>query len=466
MSAHAPGARSPGTAGREELLLRDSVNDASRTPAQRIEALTAYVRVAAAAAVAPGPSVLPPLPVPGDEVNNHIHTIYSFSPYSPAMAALRAREAGLSVAGSVDHDSYAAAWEMREACRILGLGAVTGFELRVSFKDTPFATRKLNNPDSEGIAYMTIQGVPAQAAHQVESFLKPIRAARLERTRAMAEKANALLGGAGLPPIDFARDIAAQSQYANGGEATERHLLAAFARSVQSAGNPATVLKKSFGLELPAKTAEKLSDPHNPHIVYDLLGVLKAGFLDRVYIQPTAPEIVDVRAAVNFGLAIDAVPAYAYLGDVAESPTGDKKAEKFEDDFLNKLVPYLKKLGYRAITYMPPRNTVAQLARLQKLCRDNGFLEISGVDINSSRQGFNCPEVLQKEYRHLIDTTWALVAHEALAGGSGETVGPNAKLFDDGAKSGATILSLEDRVARLAAIGRALVKDYAHGGGL
>jgi hypothetical protein len=42
-------------------------------------------------------------------------------------------------------------------------------------------------------------------------------------------------------------------------------------------------------------------------------------------------------------------------------------------------------------------------------------MEISGVDINSSRQSFNCPEVLRDEFRHLVDTTWALIAHERLA---------------------------------------------------
>jgi hypothetical protein len=42
-------------------------------------------------------------------------------------------------------------------------------------------------------------------------------------------------------------------------------------------------------------------------------------------------------------------------------------------------------------------------------------MEISGVDINSPRQSFNCPEVLRPESRHLLDTTWALIAHERLA---------------------------------------------------
>ena len=41
-------------------------------------------------------------------------------------------------------------------------------------------------------------------------------------------------------------------------------------------------------------------------------------------------------------------------------------------------------------------------------------MEISGVDINSPRQSFNCPELVRPEFAHLIDTTWALIAHEKL----------------------------------------------------
>jgi hypothetical protein len=126
----------------------------------------------------------------------------------------------------------------------------------------------------------------------------------------------------------------------------------------------------------------------------------------------------------EFALSIGAIPAYAYLGDVGESPTGDKKAEKFEDDFLEALFDELKAIGYRAVTYMPPRNTAEQLRRVRQLCREQGFMEISGVDINSSRQSFNCPKVLEPDFRHLVDTTWALIAHERLA-----TVDPRLALF-------------------------------------
>jgi hypothetical protein len=64
---------------------------------------------------------------------------------------------------------------------------------------------------------------------------------------------------------------------------------------------------------------------------------------------------------------------------------------------------------------MPPRNTREQLARLHNLCEQQDLIEISGVDINSPRQVFQCPEIRRPEFSMLLDTTWALAAHEKLA---------------------------------------------------
>ena len=358
------------------------------------------------------------------EINNHIHTIYSFSPYSPSMAALLAREAGLGAAGSVDHDSIAAAEEMLAACAVLGIGGCVGFELRVSFKTGhdgkagAFASRKLNNPDSAGYAYMTVQGIPRQSIPAVTEFLKPIRAERLKRTKAMTENANALLREAGLEEIDFERDITAKSKYGEGGGITERHLLAALAEKIilkyGKCEELTTALKSKMAVNVSPRFASLLSDPGNPHYLYDLLGVLKAEFLPGIFIQPDERECIPAEKVTCFARSISALPAYAYLGDVGESPTGDKKAEKFEDDYIEELFSELSRLGYLAVTYMPPRNTPAQLRKLRQLSAEWAFMEISGVDINSSRQSFNCPEVLQPEFRHLLDTTWALIAHERL----------------------------------------------------
>ena len=45
------------------------------------------------------------------ECNNHVHSRYSFSPYSPSGIAWKADQTGLSTCGLVDHESVAGAAE-------------------------------------------------------------------------------------------------------------------------------------------------------------------------------------------------------------------------------------------------------------------------------------------------------------------------------------------------------------------
>ena len=353
-----------------------------------------------------------------EEVNNHVHTTWSFSPYEPAAAAYAAWKAGLGIVGSIDHDSIGAASEMLQAAKDLGIASTVGFEMRVSFLDTPLADRKINNPDSPGIVYMCVHGVPHHKIGEVSQFLKPVNQMRNLRNKAQVEALQSLVGSYGFD-LDFERDVVPISHSAEGGSITERHILYAMAKQCMTMFGKGEkllrFLEKDLKIALSAKVQSLLLDSDNPHYAYDLLGVFKSNFLPRFFIQPTKSECPDVRDVVAFGNRIGAIPAYAYLGDVAQSVTGDKKAEKFEDDFLVELMDLLVDIGYPAITYMPPRNTLEQMKRLQGLAKERNLMEISGVDINSSRQSMNCPELLQPSCRHLVDSAWALVAHEKLA---------------------------------------------------
>ena len=353
-----------------------------------------------------------------EEVNNHVHTTWSFSPYEPAAAAYAAWKAGLGIVGSIDHDSIGAASELLQAAKNLGIASTVGFELRVSFLDTPLADRKINNPDSPGIVYMCVHGVPHQKIDEVAQFLQPVNKERNKRNKAQVEALQSLVGLYGFD-LDFERDVVPLSHSDEGGSITERHILYAMTKQcITMFGKGEKLLRfleKDLKVGLSQQVRSLLLDQGNPHYAYDLLGVFKSNFLSRFFIQPAKAECPDVRSVVNFGNSIGAIPAYAYLGDVDQSVTGDKKAEKFEDDFLVELLDTLVDIGYPAITYMPPRNTLEQMHRLQGLAKERNLMEISGVDINSSRQSMNCPELLQPSCRHLVDSAWALVAHEKLA---------------------------------------------------
>ena len=154
-----------------------------------------------------------------------------------------------------------------------------------------------------------------------------------------------------------------------------------------------------------------LSDPENPHLAYDLLGVLKAQLVSKIYI-PATDECLSLKEVVKLSDEVGAILCYAYLGDVTNSVTGDKKAAKFEDDYLDELFITLREEGVNAVTYMPARNTDAQIKRLQKLCQDYSMTEISGEDVNTSRQSMICKQLELPQFTHLVDMAWNLVKRE------------------------------------------------------
>ena len=389
----------------------------------------------------------------GRDVNNHIHTTYSFSPYSPTAAVWFARAAGLCTCGLMDHDSIAGSEEFLAAAKEVGMGATIGLECRVSFKNTPFGDRRLNNPDQDGVVYMALHGVPHNRAAEVNAFFAPYRAARNERNRKMVAAVNQLMGQYGVT-IDFEKDVLPLSNYAKGGSVTERHISSALAyRMLEVIGKGETLVKfirETMQLPLSDKIAGFLCDEKNPHMMYDLLGWIKSTLIAKFYIDAT-DECPDVREVLALSEKVGAISAYAYLGDVGDSVTGDKRAQKFEDDFLDELVPFLAGLGYRAITYMPSRNTPAQLKRIRALCDKYGLFQISGEDINSPRQSFVCEAQRAPEFANLYEATWALIAHEWRS-----TKNPADGLFSK--ESVAQWPALSDRVKAFSAFGQEMFK--------
>ena len=390
-----------------------------------------------------------PLPPVSRDVNNHIHTTYSFSPYSPTAAVWFARAAGLCTCGLMDHDSIAGAEEFIAAAGAVHMGATIGLECRVSFKGTPFGGRRINNPDQDGIVYMALHGVPHDKAAEVNAFFAPYRAFRNERNVKMVAAVNALMGQYGVT-IDFEKDVLPLSNYEKGGSVTERHISSALAQrmlAVIGTGDKlVSFIRETMGLPLSDKIAGFLCDEKNPHGMYDLLGWIKSTLIARFYIDAT-DECPDVTEVLALSEKVGAISAYAYLGDVGDSVTGDKRAQKFEDDYLDELVAYLSGLGYRAITYMPSRNTAAQLNRLRALCEKYGLFQISGEDINSPRQSFVCEAQRAPAFSNLYDATWALIAHEWLA-----TSDPAKGFFAPSAVAGYP--RLEDRVKAYARLGQ------------
>ena len=358
-----------------------------------------------------------PMPTKTESVNNHIHTTYSFSPYSPTKAVYMAYKAGLKTAGIMDHDTIAGAKEFLEAGEIAEMACTIGFEARVKMCGSNFYDRRFNNPDQKSVAYVACHGVPHQNIDKVDEFLKIRRIKRNERNKKQVEKINKLIKESGIV-LSFEDDVLPISLYNEGGTITERHILYALSlKLIDLYGKGKFLvdfLKDTLKIELSPKLEATLLYEHSDFYEYSLLGALKSNLVEKFYIDADE-ECPTVKEFCDFVKEIGGISAYAYLGDVGDSVTGDKKAQKFEDEFLDDLLVELKDIGFNAITFMPTRNTKMQLARLMIKCKELGFFEICGEDVNSPTQSFVYEELIKPEFNHLITATWALIGHEQSA---------------------------------------------------
>ena len=190
---------------------------------ERLQALKELISLEESGAIAK--------PETGVFVNNHIHTIYSFSPYSPTSALYFARKAGLVTAGIMDHDSVGGCDEFIKAGEIAKMSTTCGFECRVDMSGTPLYGRRINNPDQISIAYVAIHGIPHQNLGKCEEFLSPYRTERNVRNKKMVEKIDSIISPLGLH-LDFEKDVIPISQNGDFGSITERHILCGLANNI------------------------------------------------------------------------------------------------------------------------------------------------------------------------------------------------------------------------------------------
>ena len=384
-------------------------------------------------------------------VNNHIHTTYSFSPYSPTAAVFGAWAEGLDTAGIVDHDSVSGAWEFIEAGAIIGMPVTVGVECRVRVEGTPLFGKRINHPDQESSAYLTIQGIPHQNIEKASAFLAPLREKRNERNIKMCDKINAVVNDPEMA-IDFYRDVTPLSMHHDGGSVTERHVLFALTKKITAKYTTpeasVNYMTEKLGMDVSGSVRDKiLEGEKTPEFYeYDILGALKGSLVEKIYID-AYEECPHITEFVALAKELGGISAYAYIGDVGQSVTGDKKAQHFEDSYLDELMSTLHEIGFNAVTYMPSRNTKEQLRNVMNYCDKYGFFQVSGEDINSPRQSFICKALSDPSYVHLKTSTYALIGHELAATAN----------IDDGMFTENTIAAmpaLDKRIEKYAAIAR------------
>ena len=346
--------------------------------------------------------------------NNHIHTTYSFSPYSPTAAVFQAWAAGLETCGIIDHDGVKGCMEFIEASKIIGIPATCGLECRVKTDGTKLYGRMINNTDQRSIAYVVMHAIPLCVLDEIDKIFEPLRQKRNERNELMCSRLNDYLESYDIS-IDYEKDVIPLSNYSEGGTVTERHICMALVQGLKrkfvTSKNIIAFLVEKLNVPVSKLEEKRILEEKEFYYDYDILSVIKKNIVDRFYID-AHDECLHIKDFVSITKKYGCISAYAYLGDVIDTSEGDKKTQRFEDSYLDTLVSELKKLDFDAITYMPSRNTRYQLSKVMELCEKNEFFEINGEDINSPRQSFSSCFENDTMFDHLKDMNYALIGHE------------------------------------------------------
>lgn len=381
--------------------------------------------------------------------NNHIHTTYSFSPYSPTSAVFEAWRAGLETCGIIDHDGVGGCEEFIEASKIIGMPATCGLECRVRTDGTKLYGRMINNGDQKSIAYVVMHAIPPAFLKEIDKAFRPLRKKRNERNAKMCIRLNDYLDQFGFV-IDYYKDVVPLSNYDIGGTVTERHICLALVNKLKSefknSKDLISFLVEKLNIPISKSEEKRILENDERYYDYDILCVLKKNIVEKFYID-AYEECLHIKDFIKLAKKYGCISAYAYLGDVIDTSEGDKKSQRYEDSYLEILMNELKKLDFDAITYMPSRNTRYQLAKVMELCRTHEFFEINGEDINSPRQKFSGYYENDDMFEHLKDMTYALIGHELAVSENVEN-----SMFSEKIKS--IYPDIKDRIAYYKSIAR------------
>ncbi len=308
-------------------------------------------------------------PAPGTAVNLHCHTFYSYNAYgySPTHFAVRARRAGLAVAGIVDFDVLDGLGEFLEASRLLGLKAVVSLESRVFVPG--LADRVINSPGEPGIAYH--MGVGFIRADQ-HPFLAGMRAVAQRRIRDMLASVNSYTEPV---TLDYEQDVVPLTP---GGNATERHLCVAFERKARAVF-PDDPRRAAFWLEkLGACPPEGV----------ELQSLIRAALLKSGgvgYVPPDQGAFPTMADMNRFVLEAGAIPTLAWLDGTAE---GEQDPDR--------LLDVEASTGVAAVNIIPDRNftpgvvdeKLRNLRRFVAAAADRDLPIVAGTEMNAPGNRF------------------------------------------------------------------------------
>jgi hypothetical protein len=293
------------------------------------------------------------LPPAANIANMHCHTFFSFNGYgySPTALAWLARKQGFKLIGSVDFDVLDAVDEFLTACDTVGVRASTGIETRVYIPE--FSDWEINSPGEPRVAYhMGLGFTGSNAPEPGAAILADMGRRAAARNRAVLARVNAHLDPL---TLDYERDILPLTP---GGNATERHMLAAYLETAARA-IPDQVSFWADKLSLPVAQITALMENQSKFANTVRAKLMKRGGVG--YVQPGPDTFPSVDEFHRFVEACGALPCAAWLDGTSDG-----------EQAMTELLELLVSKGVVVFNIIPDRNwniadpAVKQI-KLQKL---------------------------------------------------------------------------------------------------
>jgi hypothetical protein len=297
---------------------------------------------------------------PGEEVNLHAHTFFSYNAYgySPSKFAWLARKRGLAVAGIVDFDVLDALEEFWAAGKLIGLKRCASLESRTFVPE--FSTRVINSPGEPGIAYHMGVGFPRELRHPL---LAQMRRTAEQRNRELVRCVNEFLKPV---ELDYDRDVL---PFTPNGNVTERHLCEAYSKK-----GDAAFWKRKLG-DCPSDPVKLQSLIRSKTMKKGGVGYVQLG-------QDSFPLMAKMN---QFVLDSGAIPALTWLDGTSD---GEKAIEE--------LFAVAMSTGAAALNIIPDRNytpgvkdeKLKNLYDVVALAEKRGFPVVVGTEMNAPGNKF------------------------------------------------------------------------------
>ncbi len=297
---------------------------------------------------------------PGNDVNLHAHTFFSYNAYgySPSKFAWLARKRGLAAAGIVDFDVLDALEEFWAAGKLIGLKRCASLESRAFVPE--FSTRVINSPGEPGIAYHMGAGFPREVQHPL---LSQMRRTSEARNRELVRRVNNFLQPVGL---DYDKDVLSLTP---NGNATERHICEAYSKK-----GDAAFWKSKLG-DCPADAGK-------------FQALIRAKLMKKGgpgYVPPGKDSFPLMADMNRFVQEVGAIPTLTWLDGTSE---GEKAIEEF--------IQVATSSGAAAINVIPDRNytpgvksqTLQNLYDVVARAEKHHFPVIVGTEMNAPGNKF------------------------------------------------------------------------------